>query len=202
VTRGDFLLMPSSGVEYHGRHNPGQFFDVSWLYFRVMGWSGVLGGIAGLPMRVPLADAAFAERIMERLLASSGALRGTWLRVLLDEVRRQHTMRVASESAAQMRELGERVRANPGRYRGLDDMRCDYHYSKDHLIRLFRGCHGVTPVEFMIRARVESARALLTATSFSVKQIAAQLGYADAYCFSRQFKARTGIAPTQYRGRT
>ncbi|MBT3193139.1 MAG: AraC family transcriptional regulator [Verrucomicrobia bacterium] len=30
-------------------------------------------------------------------------------------------------------------------------------------------------------------------------QIAAQLGYADIFCFSRQFKKRTGMSPTAFR---
>jgi len=128
-------------------------------------------------------------------------MRGTWLRAVLDEVRRQCAQQGHSTSGKRMRELGERIHAAPGRYHGLDDMLRDYPYSKDHLIRLFREHHGITPVEFLIRARMATAHNLLMASDFSIKQIAAQLGYADSFCFSRQFKAREGVSPSAFRKR-
>jgi len=199
VKRGDFLLMPSEGCEYHGRHNRDKTFEVTWLFFRAPGVQGSIGGVEGMPFCSVLTDVAFAEDLMARLLLSSGSMRGVWLRTLLDEVRRQTYRHSQTLARQRMQELGERIRANPGRYRGLNDMVLDYPYSKDHLIRLFRRCHTVTPGEFLIRARMDSARGLLAASVFSIKQIASQLGYADAFCFSRQFKARTGLSPSAFR---
>ncbi|NQU40635.1 MAG: helix-turn-helix transcriptional regulator [Lentisphaerae bacterium] len=199
MKRGDFMVMPLARASYHGRHTSEGLFVLSWLLFGLQGVREPIDGVLGLPFRSVLTDIAFAERIMARLLASSGGLQGQWLRVLLDEVRRQNMVHGHSEAGAQMHELGDQIQANPGRYRGLNDMLKEYHYSKDHLIRLFRAHHGVTPGEFLIRARMDSARGLLMASGFSVKQIAAQLGYADAFCFSRQFKIRTGHSPSAFR---
>jgi len=199
VSRGDLLLMPSRGCEYHGRHLPEREFDVTWLFFRVSGGDVPLAGVKGIPFHSKLRDPAFAEQLMDRLLVSPSFSQGLWLRALLDEVRRQSTQLGQTETGVRIRELAARIEATPGRYRGLDDMLRDCPCSKDHLIRLFRKHHGVTPVEFLIRSRVESAQSLLLATGFSVKQIAAQLGYADTFCFSRQFKARTGSSPTGFR---
>ena len=200
VSRGDFLLMPSRGHEYHGRHTSQREFEVTWLFFRVVGMDVPIGGVEGIPFYSKLRDPAFAELLMGRLLVSPSASQSLWLRALLDEVRRQCSQLGQSELGARIRELGARIRATPGRYRGLDDMMRDCPCSRDHLIRLFRQHHGVTPVEFLIRARVEGARGLLSATGFSIKQIAAQLGYADTFCFSRQFKNRTGMSPSAFRG--
>jgi AraC-like DNA-binding protein len=199
VSAGDFLVMPSHGYEYHGRHTPQMEFEVTWLFFRVIGNDAPLGGVEGIPLYSKLRDPAFAELLMGRLLVSPSSSQSLWLQALLDEVRRQCVQLGQSELGARIRELGSRIRATPGRYRGLDDMMRDCPCSRDHLIRLFRHHHDVTPVEFLIRARVERARALLSATSFSIKQIAAQLGYADTFCFSRQFKKRTGMSPSAFR---
>lgn len=199
VSAGDFLLMPSHGHEYHGRHTREGVFDVTWLFFRVEGLEATLGGVKGIPFYSKLRDPAFAELLMGRLLVSPSTSQSLWLRALLDEVRRQCAQLGQSELGARIRELGARIRATPGRYRGLDDMMRDCPCSRDHLIRLFREHHGVTPVEFLIRARMDSARSLLLATGFSIKQIAAQLGYADTFCFSRQFKKRAGLSPSAFR---
>jgi AraC-like DNA-binding protein len=61
-----------------------------------------------------------------------------------------------------------------------------------------RSRHG-TPAEFVIRARIQRAQTLLAFSGHSVKQIADMLGYADAFCFSHQFTARTGTSPSAFR---
>lgn len=43
------------------------------------------------------------------------------------------------------------------------------------------------------------ARRLLGFTPLSVKEIAARLGYADPFHFSRAFKGATGLSPQAYR---
>jgi AraC-like DNA-binding protein len=204
VQRGDFFVMPSVGSEYHGRHDPETPLDVAWLFFRVINKRGrplPVRSIEGIPFHTALTDVMFAEGLMERILESTGSIQEGWLRRLMDEVRRQSAVRGASPTERQIRELGRQIRANPGRYRGLEDMRANCNYSKDHLIRLFRHYHGVTPGEFLIRARTDTARNLLAISSLSVKQMAAQLGYADASAFSRQFKARVGLSPSTFRER-
>lgn len=204
VRRGDFFVMPWVGFEYHGRHDPETPLEVAWLLFRVVDkqeQTVTIRGIEGIPFHTALTDVAFAERLMERVLESTGAMQERWLRVLLDEVRRQSAARGASATEHEIRELGRQIQANPGRYRGLEEMRAQCRYSKDHLIRLFRQHHGVTPGEFLIRARTDTARGLLAVSSLSVKQIASQLRYADAFAFSRQFKARVGLSPSAFRER-
>ena len=204
VGRGDFLVMPSVGFEYRGRHDPETPLEVTWLFFRCVDKRGrvlTVRSIEDIPFHTTLTDVTFAEELMERVLESTGSRQGEWLRVLLDEVRRQSALRGSSATEQQIRELGRQIRANPSRYGGLEDMRVDCRYSKDHLIRLFRQYHGVTPGEFLIRARTDTARGLLAISSLSVKQIAAHLRYADASAFSRQFTARVGLSPSAFRNK-
>jgi transcriptional regulator GlxA family with amidase domain len=59
----------------------------------------------------------------------------------------------------------------------------------------------MTPNEFIIRTRIQRAQTLLAFSNHGVSQIASLLGYADAFCFSHQFKQRTGVSPTEYRRR-
>lgn len=202
--RGDFFLMPATGSEYHGRHDPATPLEVAWLLFKVFDARGralQVASVEGIPFHSSLTDVGFAESLMGRLLETTGFMQGAWLRMLLDEVRRQNVVRGASETEQRIRELGRQIQANPARYRRLDDMRLECSCSKDHLIRLFRQYHGVTPGEFLIRARTDAARGLLAASSLSIKQIAAQLGHADASSFSRQFSERVGVSPSAFRQR-
>jgi len=65
--------------------------------------------------------------------------------------------------------------------------------------RRFRRAVGSSPGEFMVLARIEQAKLLLTTTSRDVIEIADSLGYSDQYYFSRQFAQRTGYPPVAYR---
>jgi AraC-like DNA-binding protein len=53
-----------------------------------------------------------------------------------------------------------------------------------------------SPRRAFVDCKMDRARYLLTHTDRPVKQIAAELGYADPYSFSRAFKSVTGQSPT------
>ncbi|WP_165452649.1 helix-turn-helix domain-containing protein [Paenibacillus thalictri] len=62
---------------------------------------------------------------------------------------------------------------------------------------LFRQSTGLTIKEYQIKSRIEYAAYLLEHSSQSVKEISLQLGYPDPFVFSKQYKAVTGIAPSE-----
>lgn len=71
--------------------------------------------------------------------------------------------------------------------------------SKNYFIRLFKKEMGVTPVNFIIRRKIEKAQLLLIAGDQPVKQIAYFVGFEDFSYFSRVFKKITGLTPNGYR---
>lgn len=71
--------------------------------------------------------------------------------------------------------------------------------SKAHLYRLFKGRHGITPQEYILRLRVQTAREQLLSTEATVKDIAYAVGFTDEFHFSRTFKKYTGMSPRLYR---
>lgn len=72
--------------------------------------------------------------------------------------------------------------------------------SRYHFTRVFKGITGVTPQEFVVKSRIEAAKGLLHSSSYTIGRIANLLGYKDIYFFSRQFKKKTGMSPSRYRG--
>jgi AraC-type DNA-binding domain-containing proteins len=67
------------------------------------------------------------------------------------------------------------------------------------LRRHFLEAAGVPLHTFVIRRRLARARSLLGETDLPIKEIAARLGYADVYFFTRQFRCHTGVPPAAYR---
>jgi YesN/AraC family two-component response regulator len=72
-------------------------------------------------------------------------------------------------------------------------------YSLAHFSSLFKKHTGQTVEAMIIRARIDKAQQLLRWSDCSISEIADQTGYRDVYFFSRQFKAKTGQTPSQYR---
>lgn len=64
---------------------------------------------------------------------------------------------------------------------------------------VFKQNFDVTPNRFLTHRRVEYAKQLLAAGSFSVSQIADLCGFRDIYYFSKVFKNETGLTPLQWR---
>lgn len=71
--------------------------------------------------------------------------------------------------------------------------------SSFYLSKLFKEEKGVTFVNFLTDKRLEKSRQLLENTTFSIKEITADIGYNDQNYFSRLFKLKYGISPSEYR---
>lgn len=67
--------------------------------------------------------------------------------------------------------------------------------------RVFKTETGMTPIDYLIRVRLEKARQLLRSSFLSVKEIMASVGYNSKSLFARHFKRQFGITPTKYRKR-
>ena len=76
------------------------------------------------------------------------------------------------------------------------------HYSgisQRQLERLFNKYSGMTPVRYYINARLDRARAFITQTELSVAEIASACGFGHAEQFTRAYKQRFLIVPSQDR---
>ena len=72
-------------------------------------------------------------------------------------------------------------------------------YHPTHFPRLFRQRMGISPVQFLIRKKTESAVEQLTASSLPIAAIAESLGFKSQFYFSSFFKRQTGMTPSDYR---
>jgi len=115
---------------------------------------------------------------------------------------------VAGATAGRMgfhsRAVAEAVRYmqdNYSREVPLSDIAAAVHLSPFHLTRLFKQTLGVSPHQYLIQVRVNSARSLLTAGSGerSLAEVASAVGFADQSHLTRHFKRLLGVTPKQLR---
>ena len=73
--------------------------------------------------------------------------------------------------------------------------------SRRYFEKLFYDEKGVTPRDYIIELKMSLARELLLNEKLSVTDVAAELGYADVYHFSKLFKQKNSCSPKEYKRR-
>jgi len=68
-----------------------------------------------------------------------------------------------------------------------------------YFARSFKQQIGLSPHQYLLRCRVERAKALLLQNELTVVEIAHRVGFADQSHLNRHFKQLTGLAPKQWR---
>ncbi len=71
--------------------------------------------------------------------------------------------------------------------------------SSFHFLRVFRSVLGVTPHQYLLRARLRRAARLLADRTRSVTEIALDVGFADLSNFVRTFHRAAGVSPREFR---
>ena len=157
------------------------------------------------------------------LLTSAGSAAG--LDMMLHLVRRDHGARVANQvaqrlvvpphrvgdqaqfvarpvpqdEAARLARLMDRVRMRPADEWTLATMAERAAMSVRTLQRQFQLSLGMTPMDWLIRERVELERQLLETSPRPLGQVASLAGFGSDESFRRHFRLATGVSPMAYR---
>jgi AraC-like DNA-binding protein len=77
---------------------------------------------------------------------------------------------------------------------------CEYlEVNEIRLRRLFVRHIQIPPITYFLKQKLTWSANMLCTTSFSIKEIAYEVGYDDPFYFSNQFKKHFGMSPKQYR---
>jgi AraC family transcriptional regulator len=101
--------------------------------------------------------------------------------------------------SARLRRIKELVHAKMGDDLSLDEMAQSIGLSTAHFARMFRKSTGETPHQFVLRQRVERAKAMLRVPDVRVLDVAVACGFTTQQHFAQVFRDVCGVSPTQYR---
>lgn len=205
------LFAHGPGVNIRMESAPGQ----TWIkYFvcltghgartKIESHAPVFGKILTLAHHAELRD-------MFELLIREGARQTPYTRAICDqlsellllkisEVRRHRSGGGARHSLAREKFLRCKtlIDEEGARFGSLEEIAAALHAEPSGLSRLFRRYQGVSPYQYLLRHKMNLAAQDLIRSGGFVKEVAARAGYADAYHFSRVFKAVHGIAPAHF----
>lgn len=83
----------------------------------------------------------------------------------------------------------------------LAELARDYHVSPSHLSHQFKQITGYAPMEYLQACRLSEAKRELAQGNRSIREIVDLCGFGDESNFSRTFRQRVGVTPTQFRKR-
>jgi len=91
------------------------------------------------------------------------------------------------------------IEENFGRDISLDEVSRIVDISPFYFSKLFKEGTGTTFIDYLTNIRIQKACQLIEEGELSMKEIGMTVGYADPNYFSRTFKKKMGVTPTDYR---
>lgn len=95
--------------------------------------------------------------------------------------------------------LREQIYQYPERQWTLEEMSQQVKLGTRSLQKFYKKFFGISCMNEVILSRINRAKLLLVRTTKGISEISQQCGYNNWEHFSRQFKSREGLTPTQYR---
>jgi len=102
-------------------------------------------------------------------------------------------------SAIKLRKVTEFIADNYGRDLRLAELAQVAGMSSFHFAREFKRTTGTTPHQYLIKFRVERAKALLARNDLPLIEVGLQAGFSHQSHFTRLFRRVTGTTPNAYR---
>jgi len=101
--------------------------------------------------------------------------------------------------SGRLRRIKELVHAKMEDDLSLDEMAESVGLSTAHFARMFRKSTGETPHQFVLRQRVERAKAMLRASDVRILDVAVACGFRTQQHFAQVFRDVCRVSPTEYR---
>ena len=204
VEKGAFILFAHGMRQQYHPQTPDMLEH--WCHFSCEGfqeWCGELGLPFGEPFFVR--DATAADAIFQTVTAdfydgSVSAVRYGMQALFLCLAAARQTA-ANREEHARLYALRAMLRDRLDEEWTVEKMAEAVGYSASHLNRLYRHTFDISPMQDLCRMRMERAKYLLTATSYSVEHIAGLLRYDSCTSFISRFRKVAGVTPLQYRKR-
>ncbi len=106
---------------------------------------------------------------------------------------------VSDFSAYRIHKIMNAVLSNPAEEHSLEAMAAVAGVTPSHFCRLFKKATGISPHQYVMKARLDRAQQMLVQTDLSLAALSEATGFTSQSHFSRAFRAWFGMSPSDYR---
>lgn len=100
-----------------------------------------------------------------------------------------------------LREVFQYIESNLDHAITLKEISSIAHVTSSYLCLIFKEKYGVTPMYYINSLRLKKAKELLMFSEMNISQIANAVGFQTIHYFSRYFKDKENITPSEYRAK-
>lgn len=163
-------------------------------------------------MRFAFSDplgSALTRQVLSELYEPQTAERQVYVGVLVNALK-AHMLRgpqsggsasfpTSDFSAYRIHHIMNAVLERPEGHHSLEAMAADAGLTPSHFCRVFKKATGVSPHQYVMKARLDRAQALIAGSELTIAQVADALGFASQSHFTRAFRAHAGQTPSAWR---
>ena len=203
---GVFVVFPDTMVKYQA--DADEPWHYTWVCFYGDEAKSVFAD-AGISVREPVIeirnDTELLE-IMRSMPSERGADAGSNLRFsaklyeLMALLVENKIGNVVSENAY-YKAATRYIKAHYSEDIKVDGVASHVGISRKYLFAVFKNVSGISPKEYLINYRIERAKEFILNEELTVGSVAYSVGYGDALAFSKIFKLKSGLSPSEYRRR-
>jgi AraC-like DNA-binding protein len=123
------------------------------------------------------------------------------LRQMVDDTAPKQSNWASGIREASVRQAVQLMHDDCGRAWTLGDLASAVGVSRTGLAAKFRDAMGDTPLNYLRTVRIQNAMRILSKTQKTLETVATEVGYQDAFSFSKVFKRTVGVSPREFRQR-
>lgn len=210
LTAGDtFILYPNTEVKYYAdMENP---WEYAWVGFEGTDADSLIGATDFSREKPLIRKGVLPKRLIQKQLETIYDLKGNDYESAVAMTGALYTLMSVFMHYATKKEIVkdshmvyvEKARAyistNYSYPITVEDVASYVGISRSHLFRSFQMYRQKSPKEYLTDFRIKKARHLLRETSLSIAAIAYSVGFENNLYFSKAFKSRMNMSPSEYR---
>ncbi len=206
-TAGQLFLMPA-GLQQSYRTTDGPPYYKYWCHFHAKVGSRNLFDLIQTPLCVTISDPAPLVGLFQSLIEAMSHETYTsrlHARSVATEILATYLDAAAAvtcpndDVAEKLSAVVEYVNMHLSEEITLETLASLVHFHPNYFIRFFKQNLGVSPMQYVSKARIDHAKVLLKTTDEKIADIASLTGFHDLFYFSQRFKEQTGFSPTDFR---
>ena len=205
---GDFIVQRPGDIIYHGpKENSAQGFANDWLYF---GGDEVEALLARYPIPVGkpfrLGSSVYLSSAINKIHAEKSFLKDGYREKcdivftdMLIDIYRAYKTHGTSSVEEKLEYVRGAMIADFSRSWNLSELAGMAGYSVSRFCSLYKAEYGVSAMDDLMNIRIDRAKLLMHYGGMSLASVAEAVGFSSIYYFSRQFKKKEGITPSNFK---
>lgn len=104
-----------------------------------------------------------------------------------------------TEAPEDIQKIVAYIETHPYEKYSIEDLAQQIFLSNSQFMRKFKQYMGVSPYDYIIQEKIQTAKNLMKSTDLTITYIASELGFSSSQHFATVFKKYTGKTPSMYR---